>query len=97
MSETNAGGSMPFSLEYVRHSIAKIASDTTGDDVDALLQTGRLAIGPRDAVEFFVRLEAVFDCTLGRMRYEALSIEIDQLAVEVLAAAGAQSHEARPI
>lgn len=88
---------MSFSLDYVRNSIAKIASDTTGEDVDALLQTGRLEIGPRDAVEFFVRLEAVFDCTLGRMRYEALSIEIDRLAIEVLAAAGAQSHEARPV
>lgn len=97
MSEINAERNMPFSLEYVRNSIAKIASDTTGGDVDALLQTRWLEIGPRDAVEFFVRLEAVFDCTLRRMRYQALSIEIDQLAIEVLAASGAPSHEPRPV
>lgn len=88
---------MFFSLEYVRNLIVKTASDTTGDDVEALLQAGRLEIEPRDAIEFIVRLEAVFDCVLGRLRYQALSIEIDQLAVEVLAAAGAQSHAARPI
>lgn len=88
---------MSFSLGYVRNVIVKTASDTTGDDVDALLQAGRLEIEPRDAIEFFVRLEAVFDCTLGRLRYQALSIQIDQLAEEVLAATGTQSHTARPV
>lgn len=87
---------MFFSLEYVRNLIVKTASDTTGDDVEALLQAGRLEIEPRDAIEFIVRLEAVFDCVLGRLRYQALSIEIDQLAEEVLAAVGTRQQERRP-
>ena len=87
---------MFFSLEYVRNLIVKTASDTTGDDVEALLQAGRLEIEPRDAIEFIVRLEAVFDCVLGRLRYQSLSIEIDQLAEEVLAALGTQQQERWP-
>lgn len=77
---------MSFSLEYVRNLIVKTASDTTGDDVEDLLWAGRLEIAPRDAIEFFTRVEAVFDCVLGRLRYQSLSIDIDELAEEVLTA-----------
>lgn len=81
---------MSFSLEYVRNLIVKTASDTTGDDVEDLLRTGRLEIGPRDAIEFVARLEAIFDCVLGRLRYQPLSVGIDELAEEVLTALGSQ-------
>jgi hypothetical protein len=82
--------------EYIRNLIVKIASDTTGDDVEVLLRAGKLQIAPRDAIEFVVRLEAAFDCVLGRLRYEPLSVEIDALAAVVLAAVGSQQAACGP-
>jgi hypothetical protein len=43
-----------------------------------------------------VRLEAAFDCVLGRLRYEPLSVEIDALAAVVLAAVGSQQAACGP-
>jgi hypothetical protein len=40
----NLGINMSFSFEYIRNRIVKIASDTTGDDVEVLLRAGRLQI-----------------------------------------------------
>ena len=87
---------MSFSLEYIRNIIVKTASDTTGDDVEDLLRAGRLKIGPRDAIEFVARLEAVFDCVLGRLCYQSLSVGIDELAEEVLTAHGSQQPRRQP-
>ena len=97
--ESARGANRSLSSGYVRNLIAKTASDTTGEDVDALLRAGRLTIGPRDAIEFIVRVEALFDCTLGRMRYQSLSIEIDLLAQEVLVATGTgtEPYKGRPV
>lgn len=86
VQEQDLGTAMPLSLNYVRHVIIKTACDTTGDNSQDLLETGCLDIAERDAIEFIVRLEAVFDCVVGRLRYERLSIGIDELAKRVLAA-----------
>lgn len=79
---------MMYSLNYVRQLIIKIACDTTGDEPRDLLKSARLEIAPRDAIEFMVRLEAAFDCVLGRLRYTPLSTSIDELAFAVLSAHG---------
>ncbi|WP_157852160.1 DUF6137 domain-containing protein [Photorhabdus laumondii] len=74
---------MSISVNYIRQLIIKVACDTTGDSVEELIGRGRLEIPPRDAIEFMVRLEALFDCTLGCLRYEPLSIEIDEFSAIV--------------
>ncbi|WP_434525873.1 DUF6137 domain-containing protein [Photorhabdus asymbiotica] len=71
------------SVNYIRQLIIKVACDTTGDSAEELIESGRLEIPPRDAIEFVVRLEALFDCTLGWLRYEPLSIEIDEFSAIV--------------
>jgi len=77
---------MTYSPTYVRQLIIKIACDTTGDEPPSLLKSARLEIAPRDAIEFFVRLEAAFDCVLGPLRYRPLSMSVDELAYAVLGA-----------
>lgn len=84
---------MIFSVSYVRQLIIKTACDTTGDDSGDVLRSGRLEIAPRDAIEFTVRLEAAFDCVLGRMKYAPLSIGIDELVNAVLSARGQVEHD----
>ncbi|NHB92780.1 DUF6137 domain-containing protein [Photorhabdus cinerea] len=74
---------MSISVNYIRQLIIKVACDTTGDSAEELIESGRLEIPPRDAIEFVVRLEALFDCTLGGLRYEPLSIEIDEFSAIV--------------
>ena len=73
-------------LDYVWHVIVKTACDTTGDDADDIDRTGRIDIPPRDAVEFLIRLQATFDCVFRPLRYEALSVEVNELAAQVMAA-----------
>ncbi|GGY24620.1 DUF6137 domain-containing protein [Paludibacterium paludis] len=77
---------MTISFDFVKHFIIKTACDTTGDEPEELLESGRLEIAPRDAIEFVVRLETTFDCVLGRLSYAPLSVDIDELAFRVLAA-----------
>ncbi|MCK3668918.1 DUF6137 domain-containing protein [Photorhabdus noenieputensis] len=74
---------MSVSENYIRRLIIKVACDTTGDSAEELIERGRLEIPARDAIEFVVRLEALFDCTLGWLRYEPLLMEIDEFSVIV--------------
>ncbi|WP_350305718.1 DUF6137 domain-containing protein [Photorhabdus viridis] len=78
LGETNS-----ISVNYIRQLIIKVACDTTGDNAEELIKRGRLEIPPRDAIEFVVRLEALFDCVLGWLRYEPLSIEINEFSAVV--------------
>jgi hypothetical protein len=80
------GNPLSLPLDYVRQVIVKTACDTTGDDADDIARIGRIDIPPRDAVEFLVRLQATFDCVLGPLRYQTLSVDIDELAAKVMAA-----------
>jgi Family of unknown function (DUF6137) len=57
-------------------------------EMAAVTGQSSLLIGARDAIELIVRIEALFDCILGAMRYEPLSVEIDELAGRVLDALG---------
>ncbi|ETS29806.1 hypothetical protein BB987_20735 [Photorhabdus temperata] len=82
------------SVNYIRQLIIKVACDTTGDNAEELIERGRLEIPPRDAIEFVVRLEALFDCTLGWLRYEPLSIEINEFSAVVNNALNARVYTA---
>ncbi|TNH44826.1 DUF6137 domain-containing protein [Photorhabdus luminescens] len=85
---------MSISENYIRRLIIKVACDTTGDSVEELIERGRLEIPARDAIEFVVRLEALFDCTLGWLRYELLSIEINKFSAIVSDALNARASTA---
>uniref|UniRef100_UPI0036DD306D DUF6137 domain-containing protein n=1 Tax=Photorhabdus sp. RM322S TaxID=3342825 RepID=UPI0036DD306D len=89
LGETNS-----ISVNYIRQLIIKVACDTTGDNAEELIESGQLEIAPRDAIEFVVRLEALFDCTLGWLRYEPLSIEINEFSAIVNNALNARASTA---
>ncbi|MBS9425557.1 hypothetical protein EAE90_18470 [Photorhabdus caribbeanensis] len=91
---TVQGKIMSISENYIRRLIIKVACDTTGDSAEELIERGRLEIPARDAIEFVVRLEALFDCTLGWLRYEPLSIEIDKFSAIVSDALNARTSTA---